>query len=264
MKGSHLAGTPADEAIIQLMNDHADRIYRLGLRLCDDPDRAQDLLQETFIRALEGWDRFDGRSRPSTWLHTIATRTCQRMRRRRAGEPRRMTSLEQALPSGEPTVMALPAKGESPLESLEREEVVRAVRAAVGRLPVAFRLPVVLKEMEGMPVRSAADVLGLKVATVKTRLHRARLMIREELAGSPASRSLTEARSMESLCLDLLWAKQEAIERKVEFPIPGNELCERCNPAFGTLDLASDTCCAVGNTKLPERALHALRELVMD
>ena len=76
------AGQPADDAIPRLMDDYADHIYGLGLRLCDDPEKAEDLVQETFMRALKSWKSFDGRSKPSTWLYTIASRTCQRMERR--------------------------------------------------------------------------------------------------------------------------------------------------------------------------------------
>ncbi|MGD8870594.1 MAG: sigma factor, partial [Gemmatimonadota bacterium] len=88
-----LAGQPAEDVIPRLMDDYADHIYGLGLRMCDDPEKAQDLVQETFMRAFRSWASFDGRSKPSTWLYTIASRSCQRMERRRAGEPRHMRPL---------------------------------------------------------------------------------------------------------------------------------------------------------------------------
>jgi len=100
MSGSSLAGIPTDEAIARLMREYGDRVHLLGLRLCSDPERAHDLVQETFIRALKGWDAFDGRSQASTWLYTIATRACQRLERLRVGEPSQKTSLERLLPTG--------------------------------------------------------------------------------------------------------------------------------------------------------------------
>ncbi len=258
-----LAGQPADIAIAQLMEDYADHIYSLGLRLCDDPEKAEDLVQETFLRALKSWDRFDGRSKPSTWLYTIASRTCQRMERRRACEPRRMRTLDQLLPSGETTVVDLPADGETPLEWIERQDVIKAVRQAIDSLPMHFRLPIVLKEMEAMSVEDVAAVLGLKPATVKTRLHRARLVIRKELSKPLPQRRVRHTGTSEERCLDLLWAKQEAIDRGVDFPIPGEHLCERCHSVFATLELAGDVCYALGDAGLPEPVRRALETRVM-
>jgi RNA polymerase sigma-70 factor (ECF subfamily) len=260
-----LAGTPAEAAIPRLMDDYADRIYGLGLRMCDDPEDAQDLVQETFIRALKGWDAFDGRSEPSTWLYTIASRACQRMERRRAGEPRRMQSLEQLLPGGETTVVDAPADDETPLEWVERRDVVQAVRRAIEGLPLEFRLPIVLKEIEGLSVEEVASVLGLKPATVKTRLHRARLLLRKELSQALPSKPAGEghADAPESTCLDLLWAKQQALDRGVDFPIPAAHLCERCRAVFATLDVANDVCHALHGAELPDEVREAIEARVM-
>lgn len=258
-----LAGQPAEAAIPRLMDDYADQIYGLGLRMCDDPEGAQDLVQETFLRALKGWDSFDGRSKPSTWLYTIASRTCQRMERRRAGEPRHMRPLEQLLPSGETTVIDLPASGETPLEWVERKDVVEAVRAAIDSLPIHFRLPLLLKEIEELSVEDVAKILGLKPATVKTRLHRARLLVRQALSKPLPQRPAAEDDSSEGVCLDLLWAKQEALDRGASFPIPQEHMCERCRSVFASLDLADDVCHLIGDAKLPDEARRALEERVM-
>lgn len=258
-----LAGTPADRAIPQLMDDYADHIYGLGMRLCGDPEKAQDLVQETFLRALKSWPGFDGRSKPSTWLYTIASRACQRMERRRAGEPRYLRSLEQRLPTGETTVVDVPADDDTPAEWAERREVIRAVRAAIDDLPIHFRLPLLLKEIEEMSVEEVARVLGLKPATVKTRLHRARLLIRDALEKPLPHKPVSETHETEGQCMDLLWAKQEALDRGVDFPIPGERICDRCRSAFVTLDLAQDVCHALGDAKLPEHARRALEQRVM-
>ena len=263
MSTDSLAGQPADSVIPQLMDDYADQIYGLGLRMCEDPDKAQDLVQETFLRALKSWDGFDGRSKASTWLYTIASRACQRMERRRAGEPRHMRTLEQLLPSGERTVVDLPSGGETPLEWLERKDVVDAVREAIDSLPMHFRLPLVLKEIEDLSVQEVGEILGLKPATVKTRLHRGRLLVRKALSEPLPKRPVEERPNADGACLDLLYAKQEALDRGVDFPIPQEHLCERCRSVFATLDLAGDVCHALGDVELPEYVRRALEERVM-
>jgi len=257
------AAASADEAISELMEEYADQIYGMGLRMCDDPERAQDLVQETFTRAFKAWDRFDGRSKPSTWLYTIASRACQRLQRRKSGEPRHMRRLDPSAPTGDGTVVDLPDDGQTPLEWAEREEVIRAVRHAIDSLPMHFRLPVVLKEMEGMSIEDVAAVLNLKPATVKTRLHRARLLIREELSKPLPQRSAKDVHPSESSCMDLLWAKQEALDQGVSFPIPGEELCERCSSVFATLDLADEACHAIGDVQLPDHVREQLLERVL-
>jgi predicted RNA polymerase sigma factor len=141
--------------------------------------------------------------------------------------------------------------------------VVQAVRTAIDSLPLHFRLPLVLKEIEGMSVDDVAKVLGLKPATVKTRLHRARLLVGKELSRPLPQRRAAETHDDENACLDLLWAKQEALDRGVPFPIPGDTLCERCHSVFATLDMAEEACHALGDVKLPERTRRALEQRVM-
>lgn len=258
-----LFGEPPEVAIPRLMDDYADQIYGLGLRICDDPDKAEDLVQETFMRALRGWKGFDGRSKASTWLYTIASRACQRLERRRAGEPREMKKLDQLLPTRDRTIVDLPSDGGTPLEWIERQDVIDAVRRAIESLPMHFRLPVVLKEIEGMSVEDVAAVLGIKPATVKTRLHRARLLIRKELSKPLPRKPTPEPHPPDAQCLDLLWAKQEAIDKGVDFPIPERHLCERCRSVFATLDMTEDVCFALGNVRLPEDARRELEARVM-
>ncbi len=79
-------GEPAEKAIPSLREEYAGLIYNLGLRLCHSPESAQDLVQETFLRAFHNWHQFEGRSSPATWLFTIAMRThklvCRRLKGR--------------------------------------------------------------------------------------------------------------------------------------------------------------------------------------
>lgn len=171
-----LASRPAEEAIPILYDEERDRIFRLGLRMLDDPEDAEDLVQETFLLAFTGWDGFEGNSRPSTWLFTIARRAALRMRHRRSGRPRREESFIDEAVSPE---LAIGESPEDPLEELIHEEESRRLHAALARLPTRYRLPVALKAIDGHSVADVAEMLHVCEGTVKSRLYRGR----HELAG---------------------------------------------------------------------------------
>lgn len=248
---------PAGEAIPALFERYGDRIYALGLSLCDDPSKADDLVQETFLRALRSWDGFEGRSRPSTWLHTIAVRACRRMQRRRAGQPRQMEPLTRVLPSGDEGVLQLPAE-EDPEADAIRREATAAVLRAVSSLPLDFRLPFVLKEMADLSVAEIAEVLDVKPATVKTRLHRARLRVRQSLAEAVPRRPSPPPDHAREECLALLRAKQESLDHDTVFPIPDEDLCERCRSVFASLDYGRGICRALGAGAMPDELRRSL------
>ena len=247
-----------DRAIPRLLEDYGDVIYRLGLRLCDEPDFAEDLVQETFLRAYRSWARFERRSQPLTWLYTIATRACHRMQRRRAGQPRRIEPLGKLLASGSEWQGPATSSDPTPLDDAIRSEEVARLHRAISTLPAAFRLPLVLKELEGLSVRDVAEILGLREATVKTRLHRARLTLGAELTredGPPPDGEATHTRRQ---CADLLTAKLEAMARGVDFPIEGEQICARCAPTLDALDRTCDIGADIPVEPLPKQIREAV------
>lgn len=251
-------GEPAETAIPKLLDLHGGRIYNLGLRLCGGPDEAQDLVQETFLNAFRRWGQFEGRADPSTWLYTIAARACQRLHRRRSGEPSRMEALEELLPSSQQAIPDLSVL-EGPHEERVRQEMRERLEAALARLPVEFRLPLVLKEIVELPLADVARVLGIREETAKTRLHRARLKLRKELEAALPRGPVPPPPPSRQVCMDLLRAKQEALDRGVPFEVPPGEICSRCQALFATLDLAKDACARIGQGGLPPE----VREMLM-
>jgi RNA polymerase sigma-70 factor (ECF subfamily) len=235
----------------------APRLYRMATRLCGNADEAQDLVQDTLLQAYRKWEQFQGRSDPATWMYTIAGRLCQRRHRRRAGEPTRLESLSDLLPASSDRVLAATADGEGPLDTHLRKEAERAVAAALPALPLAVRLPLVLADIAELPLGDIARILGLKPATVKTRVHRGRLQLRRVLLERLPTRLAPPADHDRQVCLDLLQAKQEALDRRAPFPYSSDELCARCRSVFSTLDLGQDTCLNLGRGALPAR-LRAL------
>jgi RNA polymerase sigma-70 factor (ECF subfamily) len=249
---------PAGDAIPRLVDAHGGRLYGLGLKLCGNPEDAQDLVQEIFLQAYRKWDQFEGRADPSTWLYTIGARACQRMNRRRSGEPPRLEPLADLLPAEGDAVPDLEAEG--PLDDQLRREAREAVERALEALPPDFRLALVLKEIAELPLADVARILGIKEATVKTRVHRGRLFLRKELAGGLPRRKAAAASHPRSVCLDLLAAKQEAMDRGVAYPVSADLLCERCEALFRTLDLVHEACRDLDRDTLPPE----VRRLVLD
>src|SRR6476619_6156127 len=112
------------EVFDKLYREHVDLVYRYAHRLCGEPEAAKDLVQETFLNAYRGFDRFRGEARISTWLYTIASRVCLRMRRRRKGAPERVLSLEEFIPTSDGEFrLQIPIDGLSPEAALHNKQL---------------------------------------------------------------------------------------------------------------------------------------------
>ncbi|HEY7531879.1 MAG TPA: RNA polymerase sigma factor [Nitrospiraceae bacterium] len=167
----------------RIYRDHVDLIYRYANRLCGEVEAAKDLVQETFLNAYRGYKDFRGDAQISTWLYTIASRACLRMRRKRKGEPERELSLEEFVPTSEGEFrLQVPMDGLTPEQAFQNKELRRALNQAIDKLPKKYRLVLVLRDMEGLSAKEVGTVMGLNERAVKSRLHRARLFVRRELS----------------------------------------------------------------------------------
>jgi hypothetical protein len=147
-----------------------------------------------------------------------------------------------ANPTAPPEAWQLAYLGKPTDPELERirQEAREQLDAALARVPEPFRKTLVLGEIAELSVAEIASVLGLKEATVKTRLHRGRLALRKALeAGGPVPRGSLQSGHV---CRALLEAKLEAMDRGVSFPYPEEALCERCRAVFQGLDLTRAIC----------------------
>ncbi len=167
----------------RLYRDHVDLLYRFANRLCGETEAAKDLVQETFLNAYRGLNKFRGEAQISTWLYTIAARACIRMRRKRKGEPERELSLDEFIPTSEGEFrLQVPMEGQTPEEALQNKELRQALDAAINKLPKKYKMVLVLRDMEGLSAKEVGTIMGLNERAVKSRLHRARLFVRQELS----------------------------------------------------------------------------------
>ncbi len=245
------AGDPRAQALPRLVDEQGSRLYALGRRFCGDDEQARELVQETFLQAWRAWDRFEGRSSPATWLWSIAARACQRMHRPRAGAPTELAPLDPEALFAAPLLGTVPDDS-TPVAAAVRREAKQQLEAAIAELPLDFRLPLVLREIVGLEVSEVAALLGIEPATVRTRVHRARLRLRAALEAVLPREAVAPPRYERQLCLDLLRAKQEALDRGVAFEFPRGLVCERCATVFASLDWGQELCRELGEGKLPQ------------
>jgi RNA polymerase sigma-70 factor (ECF subfamily) len=177
----------------QIVLKYQDRLYNAVLRLVGDPEEARELAQETFARGLAKLDTYRGDAAPYTWLFRIATNLA--ISQLRKVQRHRTFSLDgtggvgggqsngRSPPRDQAAGLAerLRAGGAGPAERVENRERDEMVVAALGRLDAEYRAVLVMRDIEGFDYQQMADVLGLPLGTLKSRLFRARLALRDEL-----------------------------------------------------------------------------------
>jgi RNA polymerase sigma-70 factor (ECF subfamily) len=168
-----------------LMSRHEGRVYRLGSRLTGSAADAQDVLQETFLAVYRGLASFRGASRFSTWLYRITTNVALAHRRARRRRP--TESLEEYLPrfdeDGQHAREASELRAASQADVLlDGKLLAEQARTALERVPDLYREAFVLRDLEELDTSEVADLLGVDAATVRQRVHRARLLLRGYLS----------------------------------------------------------------------------------
>ncbi|HEV3388444.1 MAG TPA: sigma-70 family RNA polymerase sigma factor [Solirubrobacteraceae bacterium] len=162
------------DAFAELVMMHADRVYAALRRFGLDADEADEVAQEVFVRAWRGLARFEERSQFSTWLYRIAFNEAQRRLSRRPA-PR----AERDPDRDDDPVLSLPESPElgPDAQTLDRE-LERTLERALDELPADWRAAVVLRDVEGLSTRDAAEIAGIREAAFKSRLHRGRMQLR--------------------------------------------------------------------------------------
>jgi RNA polymerase sigma-70 factor (ECF subfamily) len=168
-------------AFAQFVEENQGQVYNLALRMLNDPQEAEDVLQETFLNAYKALPDFQGRSRLSTWLYRIASNaSLMRLRKKRL----ETVSVDEplTLDAGDSVPRQLVDWSNLPEDELISNESRHVMDEAVSELPEPLRIVFVLRDLEGLSTAETGEVLGLSEGAVKTRLHRARLKLREKLS----------------------------------------------------------------------------------
>ena len=164
----------------ELVRRYEGKIFRLAQHVTQNREDAEDVLQETFMKAYEHLDQFKGDSKFYTWIVRIAVNQALMKLRRKKTD--RSVSIDENIDTGEDTVVReIAVWDENPEQQFGREELGQILDEAVQSLRPAFRTVFVLRDIEELSTEETAEALGISVPAVKSRLLRARLQLREKL-----------------------------------------------------------------------------------
>ena len=182
------------DAMERLLMRAQEVAYRFSLLVCGHPEDAEDVMQDALMKTYQYVSRIQEPDAFRTWLYKTVRNACLMKRRRRVDEPAHYVSIEQGGVSeeGEPQTVAVPDHTRPADQQVMDAWIGERLRRALMALPAPYRAIVVMREVEGLSTREVATILQISEANVKTRLHRARVMMREELgdAVTPASAEL--------------------------------------------------------------------------
>jgi RNA polymerase sigma-70 factor (ECF subfamily) len=168
------------DAFSELVRHYDRRVFRMAKQITQNDDDAEDVLQETFLKAYTHLGDFQGSSKFYTWLVRIAVNEAlMKLRKRRSD---RTVPIDEPIDTGEDEVVReIAVWDRNPEETYSREELVELLDQAIQSLKPAYRTVFILRDIEEMSIEETAEALGLSISAVKSRLLRARLQLREKL-----------------------------------------------------------------------------------
>ena len=257
------AARQGDAAALEaLLIRYQPHLYRFGLRMCGNEEDAGDIAQESLISMARSLRAFRGDASVSSWLYTIARSFCIKKRRRSKFAPAREESLDAP---GIDAVQRLADPAPSPEQTATNRELERALTRAIDGLEPAQREVLVLRDVEGLSAPEVAKVLGITVEAVKSRLHRARVAVRRELApvfGTPGD----EPRS-DSMCPDVLTLFSQHLEGDIDPGVCATmeahlARCGRCRGTCESLKRTLAVCRELPTPKVPASIAASIRAAI--
>ncbi len=250
-----LARTGDARATTELLTRHEKSIYRFGLRMCGNEEDAREVLQDTLLAAFRHLPGFRGEAALSTWLYQLARSFCLKSRRLKSGEPATFVDVDSA------AAVNVPSEDHGPDARAHAREIAQALGRALRELPATSREAVILRDVEGLSVEEAAKVAGLEVPAFKSRLHRARLVLRKKLAMLGDDEvTLCQQLARELVEDNLLDIDQSACER-IERHFAS---CPKCGDAMDHLRQTVSLCRALPHgDAVPPHVQEAVRRALL-
>jgi RNA polymerase sigma-70 factor (ECF subfamily) len=239
-------------AVDEILARHEKQVFRFGLRMCGNEDDARDVLQETLLAAFRNLHGFRGDAQLSTWLFQIARSYCTKSRRRGIAEPATHEPLESAAEAA--------ASGLAPDAQAHARQVSAILQSAIASLGQQQREALVLRDVEGLSAEEAASVIGIEVGALKSRLHRARVELRQQLASMLADDA--------SPCLELAeelsaYAAQEIDQAACARIEEHLGRCAHCKGACAELQRTVSLCRQIPGDEVPARVREQVRAALL-
>jgi RNA polymerase sigma-70 factor (ECF subfamily) len=243
-------------AMEELLARHEPRVYRFGLRMCGNEDDAREVLQETLLATFKNLASFRGDSQLSTWLYQVARSFCIKERRRHVGEPAEHAALEGT----EARRVADEAPGSD--ARAHARQVGEVIQAALTTLPIEQREAIVLRDVEGLSSEEAADVVGVEVNALKSRLHRGRMALKQHLAAvlEDGDTDLGCEGLKQELSSYAASEIDQAACAHIEAHLQG---CPRCNAACESLKRTVSMCRSIPGGEVPAPVRTAVRRALL-
>jgi RNA polymerase sigma-70 factor (ECF subfamily) len=165
------------KALTQLVKNYEQTIYNFSFKICRDRDKAENIMQETFFSMIKHLNQFDSKSKLSTWLYRIVSNHC--LMQARKEKHRQFVSIDNDDTLFEEKYTADYSK--LPTKYTENEELKKILDEAISKLSPEYRMIFLLRDVEGLSTEETAEAAKLTVPAVKSRLHRARAFLRNEL-----------------------------------------------------------------------------------
>jgi RNA polymerase sigma-70 factor (ECF subfamily) len=245
-----------------LLLRYQGKVYRFGVKMCRDPEDAKDVLQDTLLAMARTVRDFRGASSLSTWLYSIARSFCIKKRRRgksSAGDPLSIDAVEGKAAAQ----VAHPAPG--PEEDLQNRQLEAVLAEAIAALAPMYREVLVLRDIEGLTAAQVAEVLGISVDAVKSRLHRARLTVRDSLSPLLGIGAEKLVRAGSRMCPDVLRLFSRHLEGEISAEACAEmerhvARCRRCREACASLQRTLALCRTLPAPEVPGPVQESIRE----
>lgn len=233
-----LAQTGDSTALAELLERYESTLFRFGMRMCGNREDAQDVLQESLIALARSVRSVEGTARLSTWLYTVARNQCIRQRRRAHAS---VTDSLDTTPHAREALAATHASDRSVEDVAASREVVAQLERALATLTNEYREVLLLRDGEGLSAAEVATVVGASVDAVKSRLHRARLTLRD--AFMREAKRQPSPRIDKAVCPDVVQMFSEHLEGDVDAAA-----CARMEKHLSTCASCAETCVEMRNT----------------
>ena len=254
-----LAARKGDRAALgDLLERHQRQVFAFGMKMCGDPDDAQEVAQDTLLSMVRSVRDFRGEASLSTWLYTVARSFCIKKRRRTKGAPAHHEPLDTAAHE------QASAPAPSPEQTLLGRETRDAVAAALEQLEPEAREVVILRDLEGLTAPEVAQVTGLSVAAVKSRLHRARQSLRTQLLAVVGG---DEGAPAQPNCPDVLTMLSKKLEDEISPDLCAEmerhvDGCPHCKGLCDSLKRTLALCKSAPSPLVPRQVQESLRKAV--